>query len=175
MCELFFWFHFHAIKFEIYDYFLVYLNLLSEIDNDELICALQLLICKYKQAVAPFAITMLQRFVTSFFRIISSEDGEDLGSMACLECLNGIILVLETMRHSPEFFDQVDMLILFPISRCLGEEFMEYIREFLKIMSLFASYSTLVSDNLWNLFPLVIKSTMNWAIDHMKCKQIYFL
>jgi importin-7 len=154
----------------------VYLNLLAEIDNDELICALELLISRFKHAVAPFAVTLLQRFVTSFFRIISSDD-EDFGSIASAECLQGILLVLRTIKDTPLIYEQIDTLLLFPLSRCLGEEFMEYFEQFLQIMSLFACYAPTVSENLWNLFPLVIQSAVQWAIDYLPRKEtlsVYF-
>ena len=139
---------------------------MKQITNDELIATTEFLIKKYKEEVKPYSVQLLQSYISSFLHITSSED-EDVATASGWECLRAILIVLGSLSNAPDVYPMVEQLILYPISKFFVEDFIDYISDFLKIISRFICYSPCISDNLWSMFPIIAEACLTWAMEFL--------
>ena len=143
---------------------LVYIQLISEVDNEEIIESMEYLISEYKDHIAPFSAKLIHVFMVSFERVIGA-DNED--SIAAWECLRAIKIVLGAIEKCPQQFREAENLVMPVISKYFTSD-NEYFEDFIQIISTFAMYSESISELLWNLFPVISAACLEWAIDYIK-------
>lgn len=142
----------------------VYIELITEVDNEEIIESMEYLISEYKSQIAPFACKLVLVFMKSFERVVGN-DSDD--SIAAWECLRAVKIVLGTIEKFPDQFKEVENIIMPIISKYFTSD-NDYFEDFLQIISTVATCSEFVSDTLWNLFPVISSACLEWAIDYIK-------
>lgn len=140
------------------------MQLISQVDNEEIIESMEFLISEYKSDIAPFACNLVKVLMVSFERVIGTDNDD---SIAAWECLRAIKIVLGTIDKYPQQFRQVEEIVMPIISKYFTND-NDYFEDFLQIISTLATYSESVSDTLWNLFPIISSACLEWAIDYIK-------
>ena len=80
-----------------------YISMMSEIDCEDLVTALEQIVTTFADSIGPYAIQLWENLDTSYWRLIASEDDEygDLG-MAALSCVSTVGKIFDAVRTQPD-------------------------------------------------------------------------
>ena len=143
------------VRGEISNLLQVYLNLISQIDSEEIIEALEDIVENFDQEILPFAVDLVARLVVTFANLASREVADDNGdsAMAAVSTLNTIIRLVDTVRESQDDVVKVANLLGEVLNHCLARKGCEYMEEGLKILALLLKYSP--NAALPHFYPLL--------------------
>eukprot|EP01103_Thecamoeba_quadrilineata_P015393 TRINITY_DN4851_c0_g1_i1.p1 TRINITY_DN4851_c0_g1~~TRINITY_DN4851_c0_g1_i1.p1 ORF type:complete len:1011 (-),score=143.11 TRINITY_DN4851_c0_g1_i1:224-3256(-) len=133
-----------------------FFNLMSEVDNDDLVSALEVIIHKYSDQIPPFAVNICSRLAEAFLRVSADEDDEN-SALAALEYLRTIQTVLVSISKMPHLYPQVEAVLLPLLIKSLENNYLEYFEQILRTMTFITYYSPTITPSMWALFPLIYK------------------
>lgn len=87
----------------------VYLKLISEIDSEKLVAALEAIMARYKDDMGPYAIQIASQLVTQYQRLIQVDVDEDDGesALAAVGCVTAIRRLLDSVNKEPNMLVQL--------------------------------------------------------------------
>lgn len=143
------------VRGEISNLLQVYLNLISQIDSEEIIEALEEIVENFDKEILPFAVDLVARLVVTFANLASREVADDNGdaAMAAVSTLNTIVRLVDTVRESQEDVVRVANLLGEVLNHCLARKGCEYMEEGLKLLALLLKYSP--NAALPHFYPLL--------------------
>ncbi|EKX49114.1 hypothetical protein GUITHDRAFT_56057, partial [Guillardia theta CCMP2712] len=149
-------------------------GLIDEVGSDELIASLEILIECFEDEMAPYAQQLCQRLSEHFLRLTSSEgEGEDDAAIAASQCCSAIKTLLDSIKKTPELYHSLEPNLVPLLAKVLSPDstgdyvYMEFMEEFLEILTYLTYYSPTISEGVWSLFPLLTKSFFDWAFDYL--------
>eukprot|EP01118_Nematostelium_gracile_P010778 TRINITY_DN3763_c0_g1_i1.p1 TRINITY_DN3763_c0_g1~~TRINITY_DN3763_c0_g1_i1.p1 ORF type:complete len:808 (+),score=202.59 TRINITY_DN3763_c0_g1_i1:736-3159(+) len=144
----------------------VLMAIMNQVEFDDMVNCMELIVEKYSDDMGPYAYSMIENIIQSFWRISQSEDNDDENdSLVALECLGAIQTILDSVSKSPALFVQLEN-ILFPfLCKLLEPDCMEYLEEALKILSFVVHYSPSISPNMWSIFNKLCAIPGTFGID----------
>jgi len=135
----------------------VYLSLIDQMDNDDLVSGLEHVIARFADQIHPFAVGIVQQLVNKFWKSLQEKDdeedeGEDeeitFASSECLGAINRIInceLPIETL-------DKIEEITCDIIKYAISEEGAEYMYPGLEMLGNLLYHRPTVSNRLWPFF-----------------------
>lgn len=77
----------------------IYLKMMSEIDSEELVAALEEIVSHFKDDIAPFAIELSQQLVNSYQRLsqVSADDDDGESALAAVGCVTAVRRILDSI------------------------------------------------------------------------------
>jgi hypothetical protein len=94
----------------------IYLNLMTEIESEELVTALERIVAFYKEDMKPFAIKLSEQLVDSYQKLILVDVKEDGGesAVAAVGCFTALTRIIRSCRSDAELLGRLERII-YPI------------------------------------------------------------
>ena len=142
---------------------------MSEIGNDEVVVALQVIIDTFGEHIEPHAIALVQQLSTAFSNYIGAGEDDDDAAMAAAQCLECINTVLKGTCEHPEIYKGMESNLIPMILMIMGHdgEYLEYVEFALDTLTFLTYFPQQLSPDLWKAFPLVYHAFQNWAFDYL--------
>ncbi|KAL3619919.1 secondary alcohol dehydrogenase (SADH2) [Castilleja foliolosa] len=146
-----------------------FFKLMNEVDNEDLVFTLETIVDKFGEEMAPYALGLCQNLAAAFWKCMNTaeadEEGDDPGALAAVGCLRAISTILESVSKLPDLFVHVEPTLLPIMRRMLTTDGQEVFEEVLEIVSYMTFFSPTISLEMWSLWPLMMESLADWAID----------
>ncbi|KAJ8559645.1 hypothetical protein K7X08_003703 [Anisodus acutangulus] len=82
-----------------------FFKLMNEVENEDLVFTLEIIVDKFGEEMAPYALGLCQNLAAAFWKCINmAEEGDDLGALAAVGCLRAISIILESVSRLPHIF-----------------------------------------------------------------------
>jgi len=134
-----------------------FFKLMNEIDNDELVNALELLISQYEEEMIPYAAQITARLAAAFIRMIDAD--EEDSSIAAFEVLTTIQTILDSITHIPQLYPQMEQILLPVLVKLLENNGnAEFLEDSMRIISFITYYSPTISQNMLALIPAIYQA-----------------
>ncbi|TYH81910.1 hypothetical protein ES332_D02G018700v1 [Gossypium tomentosum] len=144
-------------------------KLMNEVENEDLVFTLETIVDKFGEEMAPYALGLCQNLAAAFWRCMNTaeadDEADDPGALAAVGCLRAISTILESVSRLPHLFVQVEPTLLPIMQRMLTTDGQEVFEEVLEIVSYMTFFSPTISLEMWSLWPLMIETLADWAID----------
>ena len=146
-----------------------YFRIMSEIGNDEVVVALQVIIDTFGEHIEPHAIALVTQLSNAFLTYIGAGEEDDDAAMAAAQCLECINTVLKGTCEHPEIYKGMESHLIPMILMILGHdgEYLEYVEFALDTLTFLTYFPQQLSPELWKAFPLVYHAFQNWAFDYL--------
>eukprot|EP00752_Nemacystus_decipiens_P010988 g9765.t1 len=144
-----------------------YFRIMQEIGLDEVVAALDLIIEKYQDHIAPHAAALTQQLTRCFLEYASAGNDDDDAAMAASQVIEAVSTVLQSTKAVPELFPAMEAHLLPMLSQIFSEdgELMEYFENACDVLSFLTYYGPGISPQLWTIFPKLHLSWDKWAFD----------
>ena len=128
---------------------------MNEIDSEELVTALEIIIDRFKDDIAPFAIQLAEQLSTSYRRLIqvNVEDDNGESALAAVGCVTAIRRILEGCEGNQQIIVQMENLLYPILAHSLTPEGLDAIEDTVDCISIIVSNSQQISSQLWKLYP----------------------
>ncbi|XP_024396720.1 importin beta-like SAD2 [Physcomitrium patens] len=147
-----------------------FFKLMNEVENEDLVFTLETIVDKFGEEMAPYALGLCQNLAAAFWKCLeaSENDGDedDSGALAAVGCLRAIGTILESISRLPELYPAIEPTLLPIMQRMLTIDGQDIFEEVLEIVSYMTYFSPVISPNMWSLWPLMVDSVQEWAIDY---------
>lgn len=144
-----------------------YFRIMSEVENDVILSALQTIVLEFGDEVAGMS-TMLVSELLGAFSYYSKQAGEDdEAAFSASQCLDTISAVLEASKDRPEQIREIERLILPLIHGLITEESVEYIDNICDIMGYLTYYTPAMGPELYTIFGYLLDILQSWAADYI--------
>jgi len=142
---------------------------MNEIGNDEVVSALQALIDKFGEHIQPHAVALVTQLATAFSTYCEGSEDDDEAAMAAAQCLDCITTVLSGVSARPDMFKVLEPRLISLIIFLLNNdgEYVEYFENAIDILNYLAYFGDDISNELWELFPLVYLAFSKYASDYL--------
>ncbi|KAL3779480.1 hypothetical protein HJC23_000039 [Cyclotella cryptica] len=146
-----------------------YFRIMSEIGNDEVVVALQVIIDTFGEHIEPHAVALVTQLSSAFSNYIGAGEEDDDAAMAAAQCLECINTVLKGTCEHPEIYKGMEAHLIPLILMILGHdgEYLEYAEFALDTLTFLTYFPQQLSPELWKAFPLVYHSFQHWAFDYL--------
>jgi hypothetical protein len=146
-----------------------YFRIMNEIGNDEVVSALQALIDHFGDHIEPHAIALVTQLSAAFSTYCDGSEDDDEAAMAAAQCLDCITTVLSGIRTRPDIFKALEPRLIVLIVNLLKNdgEFIEYLEHALDILTYLTYFSDSISNELWDIFPLLYVAFSKYATDYL--------
>lgn len=158
-------------------------KLMHEVENEDLVFTLEVLVEKFGEEIAPFALGLVQNLTAVFWKCTkgkgkgdaaggevidadADDDDDDAGALAAVGCLRAIATILESVSALPHLYPQMEVAILPILHRMLSSEGLDVYEEVLEIASYITFYGPGISPQMWSIWPLIMTAVDEFAIDY---------
>ncbi|KAK8947162.1 hypothetical protein KSP39_PZI006676 [Platanthera zijinensis] len=149
-----------------------FFKLMNEVENEDLVFTLETIVDKFGEEMAPYAIGLCQNLAAAFWRCLNAseadDEGDDSGALAAVGCLRAISTILESVNSLPQLYVQIEPTLLPIMRKMLSTDGQDVFEEVLEMVSYMTFYSPSISLEMWSLWPLMIASLNEWAIDYFE-------
>ncbi|XP_020111634.1 importin beta-like SAD2 isoform X2 [Ananas comosus] len=144
-------------------------KLMGEVDNDDVVCTLEILVVKFGEEMAPYAIGLCENLAAAFWKRMNiseaNVEAEDSIPVAAVGCLHAISIVLESVNKLSHLYVQIEPILLPIMQRMLTPEGEEVFEEVIEIVTYMTYFSPTISMAMWSLWPLIMDALQDWAVD----------
>jgi len=146
-----------------------YFRIMTEIGNDEVVAALQVIIDQFGDHIEPHAVALVTQLSTAFQNYCGAGEDDDDAAMAAAQCLECIATVLKGICERPELFKAMEPQLVPLCLQILGNdgEYIEYLEYALDILTFLTYFPDEISPQLWEAFPLIYVAFDQWAFDYL--------
>ncbi|KXZ43736.1 hypothetical protein GPECTOR_81g184 [Gonium pectorale] len=144
-------------------------GLMNQVDNEDLVFTLEVLVEKFADSIAPYAVQMATQLVGAFWKYSNAADGEedadeDSAGIAAFGCMRALNMLLESCSEQPALVAALEE-VLFPLlHRMLSTEGQDVFEEVLEMLSYLTYYGSGISERLWSLWPQIESAVNEWAV-----------
>uniref|UniRef100_A0A383WBL3 Importin N-terminal domain-containing protein n=1 Tax=Tetradesmus obliquus TaxID=3088 RepID=A0A383WBL3_TETOB len=146
-------------------------KLMNEVENEELVFTLEVLVDKFGDEIAPFAVNLARNLTAAFWKYSGMADGEDgeeeddqaaVAAYGCLKALNTLLDGVAEMKHLLPVLEEV----LYPVmAKCLSSDGQDVLEDVLELLAYFTYFGEL-SPRLWGLWPQLHALVLDFGIDY---------
>ncbi|KAL7458092.1 hypothetical protein ACHAWC_009589, partial [Mediolabrus comicus] len=146
-----------------------YFRIMNEIGNDEVVAALQVIIDVFGEQITPHAVALVTQLSTAFKNYVDAGEDDDDAAMAAAQCLECINTVLKGTCEHPELYTNMEPCLVPLVLQILGNdgEYLEYMEFALDTLTFITYFPLKISEQLWEVFPLLYKAFDGWAFDYL--------
>lgn len=138
----------------------VYLKMMTEIESEELVSALEEIVKHFKDDIEPYAIELCNQLVVSYQRLIQVNVEEDDGesALAAVGCVTAIRRILDSVSTNAPLLQKLEEIVFPILMHSLTMDGLDAIEDGLDCIALFVYYSTKgnITANLWKLYPQLL-------------------
>ncbi|CAN0417125.1 unnamed protein product, partial [Discosporangium mesarthrocarpum] len=99
-----------------------YFKIMQEIGNDEVVAALDIIIEKFKDYIAPHASAITQHLTACFMGYAKDGGDDDDAALAAGQCIEAVSTVLQSTKSIPELFPTMEAHLLPMLEQIFSEE-----------------------------------------------------
>mmetsp|Transcript_35700 Transcript_35700/g.79404 ORF Transcript_35700/g.79404 Transcript_35700/m.79404 type:complete len:941 (+) Transcript_35700:266-3088(+) len=144
--------------------------LMGQVDNEDLVVTLEVIVERFGEDIAPYALQMVQQLSAAFWKYVTpheeGEEDDEMASIAAYTCLSTINTLLDSVSSIPDLFPHMEEA-LFPILQKMisvdGQDVMEMVLDMLAYINY---YGKGISERLWSLWPQLEEAVCSWASDY---------
>ncbi|KAF8071226.1 SAD2 [Scenedesmus sp. PABB004] len=146
-------------------------KLMSEVENEELVFTLEVLVDKFGDEIAPYAVSLAENLTAAFWKYSGQADGDEEGddddqaavaAYGCLKALNTLLDGVSEMKHLLPVLEG----IIHPImAKCIGTDGQDVLEDVLELLAYFTYFGEL-TPRLWSLWPQLHALVMDFGIDY---------
>jgi len=146
-----------------------YFRIMTEIGNDEVVAALQVIIDRFGDHIEPHAVALVTQLAASFNNYCDAGEDDDDAAMAAAQCLECIATVLKGICERPDLYTAMEPQLVPLVLQILGNDgaFIEYLEYALDILTFLTYFPDDISPGLWQAFPLIYVAFDQWAFDYL--------
>eukprot|EP00604_Paraphysomonas_vestita_P003473 CAMPEP_0174819910 /NCGR_PEP_ID=MMETSP1107-20130205/3375_1 /TAXON_ID=36770 /ORGANISM="Paraphysomonas vestita, Strain GFlagA" /LENGTH=731 /DNA_ID=CAMNT_0016034207 /DNA_START=582 /DNA_END=2777 /DNA_ORIENTATION=+ len=152
----------------LYDVVNEYFRIMSDIESDVVIGALQAIVLQFGEEIEGIAGLIIEQLLRTFEAYSSAGEDDDEAAFGATECLETVTTVLEVVKENPAVIAAVEGMLtplLFKIFS--NDEMIEYIENGIEMISYLTYYPQNINPRLWEVFGPMISALDNWAYDYM--------
>lgn len=133
---------FEFLKPALSDILQVYLKLMTEIESEELVYALEEIVTHFKEDISPYAVELTSQLVTSYQRLIqvNVEDDDGESALAAVGCVTAIRRILDSVQENKGLLAQLEERIFPILMHGLTQDGMDAIEDALDCVVLLLYY-----------------------------------
>jgi len=145
-------------------------KLMNEVENEDLVFTLETIVEKFGEEISPYAVGLTQNLVAAFWKCINSEDesDDDVGALASVGCLRAIATVLESVSSLPHLYPQLEAILMPVLTKMLTTDGQDVFEEVLELVSYITYFGPGVSQQMWQLWPLMVSAVEDWALQYFE-------
>jgi len=146
-----------------------YFRIMTEIGNDEVVAALQVIIDRFGDHIEPHAVALVTQLAAAFRNYCGAGEEDDDAAMAAAQCLECVATVLKGICERPELYKSMEPQLVPLCLQILGNdgEYIEYLEYALDILTFLTYFPDEISPQLWEAFPLIYVAFDQWAFDYL--------
>ena len=147
-----------------------FLKLINEVENDDMITTLEALVEKFQDEIAPFAVSICQQLLASFWKSLENDEADDdgMGPLAAMGCLRAVSTILESVASIPEIYQELEPVVLPLLFKLISTEGQDVLEEVLDILNYMVFYIPTISLQMWQVWPLMVEAVGDWAIEYFE-------
>ncbi|GJP29120.1 hypothetical protein CLOM_g11308 [Closterium sp. NIES-68] len=152
-----------------------FFKLMHEVENEDLVFTLEVIVDKFGEEMSPFAVGLIHNLAAAFWKCVRSSEAaegeeeseavDDMSALAAAGCLRAIGTVLESISSLPHLFPQLEPTLLPILQKMLSSDGQDLYEEVLEIATYMTYYSPTISPAMWSIWPLILSSLDEFAID----------
>jgi len=148
-----------------------FFKLMNEVESEDVVFTLETITEKFGEDIAPYALGMTQNLAAAFWKVIAeseSKDDDDYGVLACCGCLRAMSTILESVSSLPHMYPDLEATVFPILQKMIGEQGYDVFEEILEILSYLTYFTPVVTPRMWELWPLMIKTMDDWALQYFE-------
>lgn len=131
--------------------------MMSEIDSEELVAALEEIVSHFKEDIAPFAVELTQQLVGAYTRLsqVNADDDDGESALAAVGCVTAVRRILDSIQNNKELILKVEEFVYPMLLHTLTPDGLDSIEDGLDCIALILYHGSVngVSKNMWKIFP----------------------
>jgi len=148
-----------------------YFRIMTEIGNDEVVAALQVIIDQFGDHIEPHAAALVTQLSNAFDQYCAAgdDDDDDDAAMAAAQCLECIATVLKGVCEKPLLYKSLEPTLIPLVLKIIGNDgdYIEYLECALDILTFLTFFPDEITPELWQAFPLIYLAFDQWAYDYL--------
>lgn len=147
-----------------------YLKAMNEIDQDELVNALEEIVDVFDDKIEPFAAELVHELNIRFKKVVKNED--ENGGEAVLTangCICAIRRIIAAVSKHPNLLEHIEEEIYPSILFCLTPDGLDYIEDSIDCAILLVYHRKFISEKMWKLFFHMFKIIIGTPRDDEDC------
>jgi len=147
-------------------------KIMSDVGSDDVVQALQIVIDRFGDEIAPYAVALAKQLAQAFSAYASAGGDDDEAAMAAAQCVGAMAATLQSLDDNKDnVYAQIEPFLVPVLSQIFGSsegEFIEYFEDGIEVLS-YLTYNgaTPFSQQLWQLFEQLIEAVHFWAYDYI--------
>jgi hypothetical protein len=141
---------------------------MEEVDNEQVLVALQGIVEQYGDEVAPMAPTMVHHLVRKFNEYAAENEDEEAAYNAA-QCLDTVDSILEALEDREDTLALIEPILLPLLMQILSNdmECFEYVDTAVHMISCYTYYYDEISPTMWTVLGPLVHALYHWAIDYI--------
>eukprot|EP00761_Pharyngomonas_kirbyi_P008268 gb/GECH01008279.1/.p1 GENE.gb/GECH01008279.1/~~gb/GECH01008279.1/.p1 ORF type:complete len:979 (+),score=247.66 gb/GECH01008279.1/:1-2937(+) len=152
-----------------------YFDLISEMENSSLVECVSTLVHSFPEEVAPMAVQLCAKLVDTFMRVsgvaeeseVSVDETNEESAMAAISCLAAINTLLQSVSENKSIFLELEPILLPLAQTCLENALLDFMEDICMMMSFITFCGEHISNNMWQMFPLLYSCYMGCGHDYL--------
>lgn len=147
-------------------------RIMGEIGSDDVVQALEIVIDKFGDDIAPYAVALARNLAGAFANYASAGEDDDEASMAAAQCVEAMAATLNSIsRNNNNIYAEIEPHLIPVLVKIVGSsqgDLVEYFENAIEVLTYFTySSDSPFSRDLWGLFELLIDAFHAWAYDYI--------
>ncbi|KAJ8614532.1 hypothetical protein CTAYLR_000825 [Chrysophaeum taylorii] len=147
-------------------------QIMGDIGSDDVVQALEIVIDKFGDEIAPYAVALARNLVEAFSAYAAVGEDDDEASMAAAQCVEAMAATLNSISSNENnVYSQVEPYLVPVLVRIFGSrggELVEYFENAIEVLTYLTFSSDVpLSRDLWHLFELLVDAFHEWAYDYI--------
>jgi hypothetical protein len=135
-----------------------YLKAMQEIDQDELVNALEEMVNIFEDKIEPFAFELVEQLTDRFKKVVKN-DGEESGEsvLTANGCICAIRRIIAAVSKRKDLLEKIEDEIYPALLFCMTPKGMDYIEDCLDCAILLVYHRQFISEKMWKLYYHMFK------------------
>ena len=147
-----------------------YLEIMEDIDQEELVTALEELVQIFGEGIAPYSVDLATKLVENYKRMVQAADDDEEASygeagMAASSCVMAIKRIVNSVSTTAGLLEKIEPIVYPVILNTLKPQFIDICDESLEMASIMIYGEKKVSQQLASLFPHLLRIVVGTPTD----------
>ena len=131
-----------------------YLKLMTEIESEDLVNALEEIVNLYSDDIGPFALQLTEQLMNSYHRLVQTSPDDDDGecALAAQGCVVTIRRIIDSVSKNQELLGKIEELALPMLMFCLTPDGMDSIDDALDCITMMLYHGGKVTPRMWKVY-----------------------
>ena len=148
-----------------------FFKLMNEVESEDVVYTLETITERFGEDIAPFALGMTQNLAAAFWKVVQeseSKEDDECGILASIGCLRAMSTILESVSSLPHMYPELEDAVFPILQKMIGDKGFDVFEEVLEILSYLSYFSPRLTPRLWELWPLMIATMDDWALQYFE-------